>query len=369
MNLIHSLRRTRIFAAPPYNDYDGCAARGARLRSSVDVSFAPRPGFCGAEPDPNPTLFPEGNSLAGKLYKYLAPGLAGKALSQEGATLKFSLPSEFNDPFELFLTVDRNSPPATLAFYEEVIGEMEMMPTTCFSRHPDVVPMWAHYGQNGEGFVIEVDEASLRTELGESSAIQDVTYRDSQDEDLAQSLARAQIRQKFRDIYFLRNSVYHAAYFTKASCWSYEKERRLVLNDATDLVQADGMSLLSIPPQCVTAVILGSKTDAETKSRLRSYAADIGCEVYECRIGRSSITPFFLASNGSSRIFAGGEISEPENACGVCAEPLKEGNRCSWCRIEDADRDSAAASNSWRSLAAHGLLEEYIDSMNSVGKK
>lgn len=307
--------------------------------------------------------------MAGKLYKYLAPGLAGKALSREGAILKFSLPSEFNDPFELFLTVDRNSPPATLAFYEEVIGEMEMRPTTCFSRHPDVVPMWAHYGQNGEGFVIEVDEAGLRAELGDSCAIQDVTYRDSQDEGLAQSLARAQFRQKFRDIYLLRNAVYHAAYFTKASCWSYEKERRLVLDNATDLVQADGMSLLSIPPHCVTAVILGSKIDAETTSKLRSFAADIGCEVYECRIGRSNITPFFLAADGSSRVFSGGTISEPENACEVCGERLKQGNRCSWCSIEDADRDSAAESNPWRTLAAHGLLEDYIDSMNSVGRE
>lgn len=312
--------------------------------------------------------FPKGNSLAGKLYKYLAPGLAGKALSQNGATLKFSLPSEFNDPFELFLTIDRNSPPETLAFYEEVIGEMQMMPTTCFSRHPDVVPMWAHYGQNGEGFVIEVDEGALRAELGDSCAIQDVTYRDSRDEDLAQSLARAQFRQKFRDIYFLRNSVYHAAYFTKASCWSYEKERRLVLNNANDLVQVDGASLLSIPPHCVTAVLLGSNTDAETQAKLRSYAADIGCEVYECRIGRNNLTPFFLASDGSSRVFTEGAISEPEHACEVCGEPLEEGDRCSWCRIEDADRDFAAASNPWRFLAAHGLLEDYIDSMNSVGK-
>ncbi|WP_168197108.1 DUF2971 domain-containing protein [Agromyces laixinhei] len=307
--------------------------------------------------------------MAGKLYKYLAPDLAGKALSQNGATLKFSLPNEFNDPFELFLTVDHNFPPDTLAFYEEVIGAMGMMPTTCFSRHPDVVPMWAHYGQNGEGFVIEIDEASLRAELGDSCVIDDVTYRDSPADDLAGSLARAQYRQKFRDIYFLRNSVYHAAYFTKASCWSYEKERRLVLNNATDLVHVDGASLLSIPRHCVTAVILGSNIDADTQSKLRSYAADIGCEVYESKIGRNNITPFFLASDGSSRVFAEGAISEPENACEVCGEPLVMGNRCSWCRIQDADRDIAAANNPWRVLAEHGFLENYIESMNSIGKK
>jgi len=307
--------------------------------------------------------------MVSKLYKYLAPGLADKALSQNGATLKFSLPSEFNDPFELFLTVDHDSPPATLAFYEEVIGEVTRTPTTCFSRCPNVVPMWAHYGQNSEGFVIEVDEDALRAELPEDSVIEDVTYRDSPPEQLAQSLARAQYRQKPRDIYFLHGAVYNAAYFTKASCWSYEKERRLVLNDATGLTQVGGVSLLSIPRHCVTAVILGSNVGSDTRSKLRSYAAEIGCEVYECRIGRSSITPFFLASDGSTRVFADGVISEPRNACQECGEPLAEGDRCSWCRIQDDDRDVAAASNSWRHLDSAGLLGDYIASMNAIGKK
>lgn len=307
--------------------------------------------------------------MASKLYKYLAPELVDKVLSQNGATLKFSLPSEFNDPFELFLTVEHYSSPATLAFYEDVIGDIPLTPTTCFSRQPDVVPMWAHYGRNSEGFVIEVDEDALRAVLPDDSAIQDVTYRDSPLEQLPQALARAQYRQKPRDIYFLLRAVYNSAYFTKASCWSYEKERRLVLNDATGLMHLGGSSLLSIPNHCVTAVIVGSNVDADTRSKLRSYAMEIGCEVYESRIGRSNITPFFVASDGSTRVFANGSISKPTNACQMCGEPLKEGDRCSWCKIEEADRDVAAASNSWRLLAGFGLLEDYIASMDSIGKK
>lgn len=307
--------------------------------------------------------------MAKKLYKYFAPDLAGRAISHSGATLKFSMPSEFNDPYELFLTVDHNSTPKTLAFYEEVIGEVQNKPTTCFSRHPDVVPMWAHYGQNGKGFAIEVDEGALRDELGAAGVIQDVTYRDTRNENLAEALARAQFRQKFRDIYFLQQDVYNAAYFTKAACWSYEKERRLVLNDAPNLLQVDGASLLSIPRDCVSAVILGPNTDADTQLKLRSYAEKIGCEVYECRIGRNSITPYFLASDGSTRVFLDGAISQPENTCELCNEPLEGGSRCSWCRIQEHDRDIALASNSWRSLAAVGLLKKYIDSMDAIGKK
>ncbi|WP_091035216.1 DUF2971 domain-containing protein [Microbacterium oxydans] len=307
--------------------------------------------------------------MARKLYKYLGPELAGIALSHDGATLKFSLPREFNDPFELFLTVDRNSSPDTLAFYEEVIGEIAGMPTTCFSSHPDVVPMWAHYGQNGRGFVLEVDEDLLSADLRDDGVIEDVTYRDSSPDELAGLLARAQFRQKPRDIYFLRNGVYNAAYFTKATCWSYEKERRLVLNGATDLLQAGGVSVLPIPRQFVTAVILGSNVDTDTESKLRSYAAEIGCKVYKCRIGRSSITPYFTNSDGSTCVFAGGAISEAENSCQSCGEPMEDGDSCSWCRIQEADRHDAAASNSWRLIASAGLLQDYINSMNSIGKK
>lgn len=304
-----------------------------------------------------------------KLYKYLGPELAGVALSEDGATLKFSLPREFNDPFELFLTVDRNSPPETLAFYEEAIGQVEDMPTTCFSSHPDIVPMWAHYGRNGQGFVIEVDEDLLRAEVGDHCAIQDVMYRDSSPDGLAETLARAQYRQKPRDVYFLHNAVYNAAYFTKATCWSYEKERRLVLNDARPLLQVGGASILRIPRKCVTAVILGSNVDTDTESKLRSYAAKIGCEVYECRIGRSSITPYFTKLDGSTYLFADGAISRATNSCQACGEPLEEGSRCSWCRIQEADRQLAAQSNPWRLIASAGLLQDYIDSMNAVGRK
>lgn len=304
-----------------------------------------------------------------KLYKYFAPQLAEYALSKNGATLKFSLPTEFNDPFELFLTVDRHSDPETLAFYEEVIGEVVAMPTTCFSRNPDVVPMWAHYGQNGEGFAIEVDEDLLRAELGDSCAIQDVEYRDTHPEGLTESLARARVHQKPRDVFFLRQSVYRAAYFTKASCWSYEKERRVVLNDTENLNQVDDLALLSVPKNCITAIVLGARIDPATEKKLRSLAKSIGCAVYECKIGRSNITPFFLSSDESSYIFTDGIISPATNACETCGEPQGEDYRCSWCRIEETDREIAAASNPWRLLDATGLLEEYIKSMNVIGKK
>lgn len=97
------------------------------------------------------------------LYKYASPNNITHIFSElDKATVKFSLPMEFNDPFELFLTIDFNRNPEELAFYLDLIGDGMQFPTTCFSTSPVVVPMWAHYAQNSQGFVIEFSENKLK---------------------------------------------------------------------------------------------------------------------------------------------------------------------------------------------------------------
>src|SRR6202051_1411211 len=98
-----------------------------------------------------------------------------KVFQLDSVTLKCSLPKDFNDPYELFLTIDFNQEPDLLAFYADAIGEIPQSPTTCFSRSPAVIPMWAHYAQNHEGFVIEVSEEKLCEMLPEI-ACGDVSY-------------------------------------------------------------------------------------------------------------------------------------------------------------------------------------------------
>jgi len=95
------------------------------------------------------------------LYKYIGPATLDKVFSELGHfTMKCSLPKNFNDPYELFLTLDFRERPEALAYYADVVGDLPQIPTTCFSRSPDVVPMWAHYAQNLEGFAIELDEGN-----------------------------------------------------------------------------------------------------------------------------------------------------------------------------------------------------------------
>ena len=96
------------------------------------------------------------------IYKYVGSSYLDKIfMTKEHITLKCSYPKDFNDPYELFLTIDFNERPEVLAFYADAVGELPQLHTTCFSRSPAVLPMWAHYAQNLQGLCIEFDEKLL----------------------------------------------------------------------------------------------------------------------------------------------------------------------------------------------------------------
>jgi len=101
--------------------------------------------------------------MVNKVYKYIGPDILDITFSNEGLCgFKCSYPKDYNDPYELFLTVDLEEKPEILAFYNDVINKIPQYPTTCFSRSPIVTPMWAHYAHNSKGFVLEVDEDKLK---------------------------------------------------------------------------------------------------------------------------------------------------------------------------------------------------------------
>ena len=114
-----------------------------------------------------------------KLYKYIGPDVLDLAFSKVGkVSLKCSYPKDYNDPYELFLTIEPNEvEPEILAYYQEILGDVPQLPTTCFSKLPNVIPMWAHYAHNSRGFVIEIDEEAVRATYPDIS-IDDVDYKD-----------------------------------------------------------------------------------------------------------------------------------------------------------------------------------------------
>jgi len=304
-----------------------------------------------------------------KIYKYVGPDIIDLAFKKEGYLgFKFSYPKDYNDPYELFLTIDFGDDPEIAAFYNEIVQEIQQYPTTCFSNSPIVTPMWAHYAHNSKGFVIEIDEDMLKGHI-ESASIGDVTYQDAPREELAVTFQMAHRRGKPRDIMFLRNGVQSAAYFTKHSCWSYESERRLVVSDS-EVSNIDGNMISFIPTECVTAIISGPRTKAEYIIKGKELSDTIETRYFEAKIGKSNSKPYFIGQDSGTYIFDGNNIVEAINSCCSCNEPVGEYKEfCLWCSITEDDQENAAFGNPLRAFSDVGMLEGYIKGFNSIGKK
>ena len=214
--------------------------------------------------------------MSKSIYKYVGVTSLDKVLaSDEHVTLKCTYPKDFNDPYELFLTINFNEEPDVLAFYSDAIGKLAQLPTTCFSLSPAVVPMWAHYTQNHEGFVIDFDEEKLAAAFPESG-FGDVDYLDSTNPGLSEMLYRASGIGKPRYVYMLRKWVFSAAYFTKTTAWSYEQERRMVVPEAETRRIGD-IILMDVKKDCVKSLIAGPRASQQTIDAVRDKANDLGC--------------------------------------------------------------------------------------------
>ena len=302
------------------------------------------------------------------LYKYAGPDIRSRMLpGPDGAVFKCTYPRDFNDPYELFLSIDRNEQPELLAFYADVIGELHQLPTTCFSRSPAVIPMWAHYAQNGEGFVVEVDEACVARRYPESG-FGDVDYRNTPHPELNSSLEYAYMTTKPRHTYLLRKAVFSAAYYTKASCWRYEQERRMVVAE-TDVRIERHLLLLHIPKDAISRIICGPKATEEVRQYLRDRDAGLACPFIEMRIGRTTSIPYFLDGEGRVWTFQRRRFVEATELCSQCGEPLSaDEDLCSLCSIQDAHKDQAAERNPFRMLHRFGMLSDYVRDMNEISE-
>ena len=127
----------------------------------------------------------------------------------------------------------------------------------CFSlsEHMDSPPMWAHYANNNAGFVVAFDAENAwfhQRKNGEKTRLQKVAYFDGK---LDEPLDNPQ-----------------AAFISKTTDWSYEREWRLYIKDG----QADfsvgsaehPIHLLKFPPEAIDRVILGPKTLPEVATRI-----------------------------------------------------------------------------------------------------
>lgn len=301
------------------------------------------------------------HKISRKLYKYLPLDVFARMFRARAdhVALKCNFPKNYNDPFELFLSVNgQTSDEEVIAYYLEILGEIPQMPISCFSRKPDIVPMWAHYGREHRGFVVELDEQKVADAVTRAY-IANVRYSGTSGMiDLA-SVEHAAMTLKPRHTFFAQSAAFRSAYFTKNRCWSYEVERRLVV-DPENVETVDGIMLLYLPKNCVSAVISGARTTRREVVAHRKVAGELGCDHYQLMIGRSTFTPYFVGAGGNSFSFGGRAIRPAEFVCGSCSEPIaSEAGECSWCAVDDGMRADAAMKNPLRMLHRLGIQTDY----------
>lgn len=122
--------------------------------------------------------------------------------------------------------------------------------------------MWTHYGEQGQGFLLEFDTAHeffrLSPKSGNSIALRKIEYFDDQFEELLDDVGKA--------------------FVSKTSNWAYEKEWRLTVRpDEADVeiaAEPDPIHLFSLPQACITGVLLGYNADAVFSSQLKNLVRE-----------------------------------------------------------------------------------------------
>jgi hypothetical protein len=213
----------------------------------------------------------------------------------EDGLLRFSPLAEFNDPFEMrpyldslgtpeqvdavFRQVGEEYPPmynlspaqinevrhhvqtrGLATFRSEMVASFESVGILCLvdNRHDDLL-MWAHYADSHKGCVLEFDSTHewFRSKHGNNphpflGVLQTVEYKPS----------RPQVSLLALD----RNHL-----LTKAECWSYEREMRMVMNlqDCSTETRGDRevMGLFPVPREAVTNVYLGEAMEIEVRDQ------------------------------------------------------------------------------------------------------
>jgi len=127
----------------------------------------------------------------------------------------------------------------------------------CFSlsERYDIATMWAHYGGNHTGLVIEFDteNAWFKNDGTDTSKLQKIRYLDEQNDEL------------FDDL--------QAAFASKSTDWASEREWRINCSmkhiEKTINSGPEKIHLRSFPPQAVVSVIVGAKASHDTISKIR----------------------------------------------------------------------------------------------------
>jgi len=218
-----------------------------------------------------------------KLYKYFTFDRLDVLRS---GLIRFTQPHLFNDPFELATTMGSvygcGSPDKPLAgapgqldqIFSMMFDEMfrvtaqgirgyfcEQIGVLSLAERSDNLLMWAHYGDEHRGFVLELDADHPFFDRRESSA------------DRYRHLCKVAYPD---DRPLVAMDEYNAidGLLSKSREWSYEQEWRMFLPlDSSDRqVELEGTTihLFAIPPECILSVIVGYEVISNTAGRWRT---------------------------------------------------------------------------------------------------
>lgn len=202
------------------------------------------------------------------LYKYQS--LSAYSLAAlVNDTVWLPKPGSFNDPFDCALTADRSkfeeslasavarvardAPPELLVgkdltgerpgdaqAYEEYRSNirtlLQEMGVLCLSEVPDSMLMWSHYANHYRGFCVEFD-------CGEGSRLRDIAHAVRYSDEMP-SVSAVDLTGPNQ------GAALDSLWLTKSSCWSYEKEWRVMMPKGNRSYQA---------PSPVRTVVFGAR--------------------------------------------------------------------------------------------------------------
>lgn len=216
-----------------------------------------------------------------KLYKYLN---AERLDILQNEVIRFTQPNAFNDPFEIASTVNGIFGPQTNpiegALDKSNVGRtiMDLMGlgagqvlqqyfSTMFgvlslTEKPDNLLMWAHYSDDHQGFVIELDSEHEFFDRRES------------DDDPLRHLRKIEYSPDRPAVSLAKYSAVDGL-LVKSLDWEYEQEWRMVmpLKDSDQKIEKEKFSihLFDMPATCVTGITFGCRIANDDKERILEF--------------------------------------------------------------------------------------------------
>lgn len=291
------------------------------------------------------------------LFKYVGPESAEKVLQcASKLSIRFGLPKSYNDPYELFLEPDQPlESEDERAFYSHFLGSVAEAPVACFSKRPDSVVMWAHYGREGAGICLAFDEDALLDQFP-YAFVGDIAYSEGPAKISADLIKFAYTTAKRRHTLRLLEIGHRAAYFIKRTDWQYEAERRIVVTpDAVE--NRSGILLGNVDPAALRYIILGPKAGPEVEKLCRDRAKSWGVPLIQLRIGARTYAPFFTGPDMPAGVWFGSGFDKAAAVCKDCGEPasLTESGKCQWCDIDEGVKEDASRHSLLSLTLANGI--------------